>query len=145
MTRFDIPKEVSPLMLKAGDVFLYGYPKKEWIFKEHRRTRSAATNVADGKNYTVKILDMNTVTVVGKEALKAPKTSVHKKVVTKAGDLTTGDLFVTVGNNKRKSAELFRFVKYGTKSSIIHGKGVIDGSPIRISGFDVIKITDLPF
>lgn len=141
MTRFKTPEKISPFRLQEGHVFLYG--NKEWVFKEHRRTRSAVKSVADGRNYTIKIMDMDTVTVVG---VHLPKTTpTHTKVVTKTGQLIEDDLFVTVGNNKRKTAELFRFIKYGTKPSIIHAKTVIEGEKIRIKGFDVIKVTDLPF
>ena len=118
MTRLSEPKQVSTYLLKKGDVFMYGFPQEEWIFEKHRQKRTVAKKISDGKSYPV-----------------------HTKVLAKPGELTSGDLFVIV----KKQAELFRFVKYGTKSNIINAKSVIDGKSIKLTGFDVIKVVDLPF
>jgi len=138
MTRLSEPKQVSTYLLKKGDVFMYGFPQEEWIFEKHRQKRTVAKKISDGKSYLVRILQSKTVTVVGYEK---PNDPVHTKVLAKPGELTSGDLFVIV----KKQAELFRFVKYGTKSNIINAKSVIDGKSIKLTGFDVIKVVDLPF
>lgn len=136
MTRFDTPKQVHPLLLTKGDVFKFA--NQEFIFENHRKTRSAATKVSDGRSYTMKLMNLDKVTVVGKET---PKTPEYKKKLAKPGDLRRGDLFVII----RKQPELFRFVRYGSKPHIVNATSVLDGKPIKLTGFDCVKVDDLPF